>query len=198
MTMMISKRLINKAFKYKFKNYFFISILLLKMNFKLIIIVLIERIYMTIVNSSVLSTLTDCQNPSEHYLKKQLELHEKNFGKKIDQYSNSDFKKYYNNLILDTDRRGHELIRDDTLIAYLEHNNVQKSKLKRLDRYPNEVDIYFCRFSFYFDQDHAKFLKCQNEYKLKPVLARGLCNVELMQWEWNFHFENRSISCFCF
>ena len=170
------------------------------MSLKIYFLILsIEIIYFPNVYSAILSSITDCQNPSEHFLKIQLELHEKKFEKKINQYSNSDFKKFYGNLILETDRRGHESIRgDQTIATYLESNNIQKSVLKRLDRYPFELDIYFCRFHFYFDQENGKFLNCQNIYQLKPVLARGLCNVEQMTWEWNFHFENQSISCFCF
>lgn len=144
------------------------------------------------VNSSILSSVTDCQSPSEHYLKIQLDFYINKFNKSSD----SVIQKYYGNLILKSHWKEHELKKQDIYMSNVQENYIEEVNIIRFDKYPFEMKIFYCKAEYYYDPE-GKFLKCQNQYKLTPILARGLCDVKKMQWEWNFNFENRSISCIC-
>ncbi|RNA43342.1 hypothetical protein BpHYR1_021712 [Brachionus plicatilis] len=121
------------------------------------------------VSSSILSSLNDCQDPSDHFLNKKLEFHVKRFQKKYLNYSNYFFEKHY-------DRSYHDLTKEDPLIVIDKDNYFRQVRLKRYDRYPFEINII----------SKFKYSNCENQYQLMPILARGLCNARKMEWEWNF------------
>ncbi|CAF0829177.1 unnamed protein product [Brachionus calyciflorus] len=144
------------------------------------------------------SPLRNCQDPSIEYLQSLLVEHDRKF-KKVLNHSNSLFHihKYYTNLILKLDEKVYESTDNNTFMARIEMDFTKEITLNRIDRFPFKITHNICRSKFHFDAESRKFTKCQNIYELVTVLGRGLCDTRKMEWQWNQHFENRSISCSC-
>lgn len=166
------------------------------LNILFLISILKGELYVYEIGHNSLVFTEFCQNPSLSYLEDRLNgfLDEYSHLFKMSQQEKKTYiEKHLKNIIFQNSFKQTRQI--DKLICPEDESCCEyRAKLRRYDRFPFDIEIAVCKSELTYNK-LSQFGKCDSQYDLFPILARGLCEPNNMEWNWDFAFEYRPNMC---